>query len=104
MCGYEHLGGGHQEEVCVFLKAAGKEADSDRYEIRDPVPDETGSHATYKTSANQLIPIPKDSSALVPLPPGKHVLARYPDTTAFYRAEVISTNKVGLRKSNRAGR
>jgi len=63
-----------------------------RYEVQDPEPDEAGGHGTtYKASANALIPIPKDSTGLPQYPVGKQVLARYPETTTFYRAEVMGT-------------
>lgn len=63
-----------------------------RYEVQDPEPDEAGGHGTtYKASAGALIPIPKDSTGLSPYPVGKQVLARYPETTTFYRAEVMGT-------------
>ena len=35
-----------------------------------------------------MVPIPKPDTKLEPYPVGKWVLARYPDTTTFYRAEV----------------
>lgn len=70
---------------------------SPRYEVQDPEPDEAAGHGTtYKASANALIPIPKDSAGLQPYPVGKQVLARYPETTTFYRAEVMGT-KVSVR-------
>lgn len=63
-----------------------------RYEVQDPEPDEAAGHGTtYKASANALIPIPKDSAGLPVYPVGKQVLARYPETTTFYRAEVMGT-------------
>jgi SGF29 tudor-like domain len=46
---------------------------------------------TYKTNAQSIILIPDDSAGLPALPPGTMVLARYPETTTFYRAEVIAT-------------
>lgn len=64
------------------------------YEVQDPEPDEAGGHGKYRALASALIPIPKDSAGLAPYPNGKQVLARYPETTTFYKAEVIGT-KVG---------
>ncbi|KAL7272426.1 hypothetical protein RUND412_004780 [Rhizina undulata] len=67
-----------------------------RYEVQDPEPDDVGGHGTtYRASAGALIPIPKDSAGLVPYPVGKQVLARYPETTTFYRAEVMGTKRDG---------
>ena len=67
-----------------------------RYEVQDPEPDEHGNMSqTYKANSTNIILIPDDSSGLSPLPSGTMVLARYPETTTFYRAEVIAT-KVSL--------
>jgi SAGA-associated factor 29 len=63
-----------------------------RYEVQDPEPDEHGNMSqTYKANSTNIILIPDDSSGLSPLPSGTMVLARYPETTTFYRAEVIAT-------------
>lgn len=63
-----------------------------RYEVQDPEPDEHGNTSqTYKTNAQSIILIPDDSVGLPTLPSGTMVLARYPETTTFYRAEVIAT-------------
>ena len=62
-----------------------------RYEVQDPEPDDAGGHGKYKAFASALIPIPRDSTNLPPYPIGKQVLARYPETTTFYRAEVMGT-------------
>jgi SAGA-associated factor 29 len=47
----------------------------------------------YKTTAASLIPIPPIGSVLPSFAVGKQVLARYPDTTTFYKAEVMSLRK-----------
>ena len=63
-----------------------------RYEVQDPEPDEHGNLSQmYKANASSLILIPEDSAGLPPLAPGTQVLARYPETTTFYKAEVIAT-------------
>lgn len=62
--------------------------------MQDPEPNENGEEgAVFKASAAYLIPIPQMGATLPSFPVGKQVLARYPDTTTFYRAEVM-----GLRK------
>ncbi|KAF8467239.1 SGF29 tudor-like domain-containing protein [Kalaharituber pfeilii] len=67
-----------------------------RYTIQDPEPDESRGHAqVYKAPASALIPIPKDSTGLPAYPVGKQVLAMYPETTMFYRAEVMGTKRDG---------
>lgn len=65
-----------------------------RYDVQDPEPNENGEQgAVYKTTAASLIPIPQAGTSLPFFPPGKQVLARYPDTTTFYRAEVMGSKK-----------
>ncbi|EWC46629.1 hypothetical protein DRE_04116 [Drechslerella stenobrocha 248] len=77
-------------------KQKGAEGEWIQYEVQDPEPDELGNHGQiYKAYAHQLIPIPSDSSGLPPYPNGKQVLARYPETTTFYKAEVIGTKRDG---------
>ena len=65
-----------------------------RYEVQDPEPDENGQPGqVYKTSAAALIAIPGPDAILPDFPVGKAVLARYPETTTFYRAEVTGARK-----------
>ena len=47
----------------------------------------------YKTTAASLIAIPGLDAMLPDFPSGKHVLARYPETTTFYKAEVRGIRK-----------
>lgn len=64
------------------------------YEVQDPEPDETGAPGQiYKTSAAALLAIPSPDASLPDYPIGKHVLACYPETTTFYRAEVTGVKK-----------
>ncbi|KAF3912583.1 hypothetical protein ABW21_db0206315 [Orbilia brochopaga] len=80
--------------MLVFCRCSfqAKHLRNPRYEVQDPEPDELGNHGQiYKALAHQLIPIPSDSSGLPTYPNGKQVLARYPETTTFYKAEVIGT-------------
>ncbi|KAK4693783.1 SAGA-associated factor 29, partial [Lecanoromycetidae sp. Uapishka_2] len=65
-----------------------------QYEVQDPEPDENGAPGqVYKTFAAALIAIPGPDAVLPDFPIGKHVLARYPETTTFYRAEVTGVKK-----------
>ena len=65
-----------------------------RYEVQDPEPDENGAPGRiYRTGVAALIAIPGPDAALPDFPVGKHVLARYPETTTFYRAEVTGVKK-----------
>lgn len=63
------------------------------YDVQDPEPDDAGRQDVHKATATDLIPIPKSGSHLPTFSVGKHVLARYPDTTTFYPAEVMSFRK-----------
>jgi SAGA-associated factor 29 len=64
------------------------EGKSRRYEVQDPFPDEGSVNPLYKSSASQMVPIPPEGAPLEDYELGKRVLALYPDTTTFYRAEV----------------
>lgn len=65
------------------------EGKSRRYEVKDPYPDEnSGGTNVYKSSASQMVPIPPEGATLGDYEAGRTVLALYPETTTFYRAEV----------------
>ena len=73
-------------------------ANSNRYDVQDPEPDDNGAPGQiYKTSAAALIAIPLPDAILAEHPVGKQVLARYPETTTFYRAIVTQIQKDGYR-------
>lgn len=44
-----------------------------------------------------MIAIPRDDTPLVDFPVGKQVLARYPETTTFYRAIIAGGKKDAYR-------
>ncbi|KAI6249826.1 hypothetical protein HI914_01089 [Erysiphe necator] len=69
------------------------EGKSRRYEVRDPyyTPESNDGPEFYKSSASQMVPIPVEGSNLEVYEVGKRVLALYPDTSQFYRAEVKGT-------------
>lgn len=73
------------------------EGKSRRYEVQDPYPDEGSVNPLYKSSASQMVPIPAVGTELEDYEVGKRVLALYPDTTTFYRAEVKSMLDGGAR-------
>jgi SAGA-associated factor 29 len=77
----------------VVVKIIG-EGKSRRYDVQDPAPDEVTNKPgqVYRTSASSMVPIPLSGAGLPDYPPGKVVLARYPDTTTFYRADVVGMN------------
>ncbi|TPR02220.1 Uracil permease [Aspergillus niger] len=82
------------EGIQCIIKAISGDGVKKRYDVQDPEPNENGEQgAVYKTTAASLIPIPQIGSALPSFSVGKQVLARYPDTTTFYRAEVMGSKK-----------
>ncbi|KAL2869298.1 SAGA-associated factor 29 family protein [Aspergillus lucknowensis] len=82
------------EGIQCIIKGITGEGYKKRYDVQDPEPNENGEQgAVYKTTAASLIPIPRMGSALPSFAVGKQVLARYPDTTTFYRAEVMGLKK-----------
>lgn len=69
------------------------EGKSRRYEVKDPYPDPGVAEANprdtvYKSSASQMVPIPPQDAKFEEYEVGKRVLALYPSTSTFYRAEV----------------
>ncbi|KAK2661638.1 hypothetical protein Ddye_000212 [Dipteronia dyeriana] len=66
------------------------------FEVLDEEPgddEEGGGQRKYKLPMSCIIPFPKqnDVSSVPEFPPGRHVLAVYPGTTALYKATVVST-------------
>ncbi|ROV88349.1 hypothetical protein VSDG_09402 [Cytospora chrysosperma] len=74
-----------------------------RYIVKDEDPDvPSPARKEYKMSASAMIPIPPPTTTDLPkLEKGKTVLALYPDSTTFYKAEVTGmdtgTGNVNLR-------
>ncbi|TVY49286.1 SAGA-associated factor [Lachnellula occidentalis] len=66
------------------------EGKSRRYEVRDPYPDDKAAELNnnYKSSASQMVPIPSVGAKFEDYEVGKRVLALYPSTSTFYRADV----------------
>lgn len=64
------------------------EGKSRRYKVQDPFPDEGKPSKEYMSSASSMAPIPPPTAILGPYEVGKRVLALYPETTTFYRADV----------------
>lgn len=79
---------------CNIVRITSGDGMKARCEVQDPEPDENGAPGqTYKTTLGQLIPISRDNFGLTPFAKGASVLARYPETTTFYKAEVVSTRR-----------
>lgn len=70
------------------------EGKSRRYKVLD-ADVEAGNQKDYRTSASNMIAIQKEGSPLAPLENGKIVLALYPNTTTFYKAEVMDMTADG---------
>lgn len=65
-----------------------------RYEVQDA--DTSGDPPPpQRASIQQLIQIPSTNAGLPELAKGRSVLAQYPDTTTFYKAEVMETWRSG---------
>jgi SAGA-associated factor 29 len=62
-----------------------------RYEVQDADNTSNPPPPPQRASIAQLIPIPVSNKGLGDLPKGKSVLAEYPETTTFYKAEVSET-------------
>ncbi|KAF2817720.1 uncharacterized protein BDZ99DRAFT_432044 [Mytilinidion resinicola] len=76
-----------------------------RYEIIDSDPDPPTPSLPYRASVNHLVAIPPPSAntTLPDLPAKRHVLALYPGTTTFYKAEVVATWTLKNRKEEKKG-
>ncbi|KAK2068960.1 hypothetical protein P8C59_003573 [Phyllachora maydis] len=67
-----------------------------RYKVQDADPDlPPTERSEFRTSASSMIPIPPPGAELPPLAVGKTVLAEYPDSTTFYKAEVMGMDADG---------
>ncbi|KAL2505239.1 SGF29 tudor-like domain [Abeliophyllum distichum] len=67
-------------------------------EVLDEEPgddEESSGQRKYKLPSSRIIPLPKrnDPSSIQDFPPGRHVLAVYPGTTALYKATVVQARK-----------
>lgn len=64
-----------------------------RYEVQDADTTADNPPAPQRASVSQLIQIPESNKGLPDLAKGRNVLAEYPDTTTFYKAEVFEAWK-----------
>ncbi|KAL6497564.1 SAGA-associated factor 29 A [Orobanche hederae] len=74
------------------------EKETREFEVLDEEPgddEESGGPRKYKLPMTHIIPFPKrtDLSNVQDFPPGRHVLAVYPETTALYKATVVQARK-----------
>jgi len=95
--------GGDSDENTWILALITKCISSNKYEVQDAEPQEDGQPGvTYITTPKSMIPLPDPNalpgsmahvSSYQEFAGGATVMALYPDTSCFYRAEVISTPK-----------
>ena len=81
------------EGIQCIIKKVWTDKKPIQYDVQDPEPGDDGNQDLHKAVATDLIPIPKTGAHLPLFSVGKHVLARYPETTTFYKAEVMSMRK-----------
>ncbi|KAI0101715.1 hypothetical protein GGR51DRAFT_550853 [Nemania sp. FL0031] len=96
------MGNEQTDWILGIVQEVRGEGKSRRYRVLDADFDENGNHhqKDFKTSASSMILIPKEGTVLPPLEEGKVVLALYPNTTTFYKAEVMGmdgSEKVNLK-------
>jgi SAGA-associated factor 29 len=81
----------------IVVKVIG-EGKSQRYDVQDPFPDDAARPGeTYRSSVSSMVKIPPAGTPLGDYEVGKRVLALYPETTTFYRADVKATLEGGAR-------
>jgi SAGA-associated factor 29 len=73
------------------------EGKSRRYDVQDAEPDDPKNPSTYRSSASSMAKITPVGTPLADYEVGKKVLALYPETSTFYRAEVMGTVDNGER-------
>lgn len=82
----------------LIVKVIHFDRETREFEVLDEEPgddEEPGGQRKYKLPMSHIIPFPKrnDPSTAQDFPPGKHVLAVYPGTTALYKATVVNARK-----------
>ncbi|XP_006462666.1 hypothetical protein AGABI2DRAFT_193774 [Agaricus bisporus var. bisporus H97] len=95
--------GNDTDENTWILALVTKYISSTKYEVQDAEPQEDGQPGvTYTTHIKSIIPLPDPNAgpgspehvnSYQEFPAGCTVMALYPDTSCFYRAEVIATPK-----------
>lgn len=90
---------GASDWILCEVATVNGEGKNRRYKVLDSEPDPPGGvKKEYRSTASSMIFItPRDQQAgLKPLSAGKEVLALYPDSTTFYRAEVDGMTETGM--------
>jgi SAGA-associated factor 29 len=94
------VGSEQTDWILGIVQSVVRESKARQYIVLDADFDENHHQKDFKTSASSMILIPKEGTVLPPLEEGRVVLALYPNTTTFYKAEVIGmdgTEKVNLK-------
>ncbi|KAF8635951.1 hypothetical protein AX15_000117 [Amanita polypyramis BW_CC] len=96
-------GGADTDENTWILALVTRCINADNYEVQDAEPQEDGQPGLlYTTSLRAIIPLPDPTAPVGSpahvgsyqgFPVGSTVMALYPDTSCFYRAEVTATPK-----------
>lgn len=86
-----------EKDEWFVVKVIHFDKDAKEFEVldEDPGDDEESIQRKYKLPMSRIIPFPKkgEPSSAPDFPPGKHVLAVYPGTTALYKATVVNHRK-----------
>ncbi|KAL3813830.1 hypothetical protein ACJIZ3_015098 [Penstemon smallii] len=82
----------------LVVKVLNFDKEMREFEVLDEDPgedEESNEQKKYKLPMSHIIPFPRrtDLSTGHDFPPGKHVLAVYPETTALYKATVVQARK-----------
>ncbi|OAY25639.1 SAGA-associated factor 29 homolog A [Manihot esculenta] len=88
-------GNNAEKDEWFVVKVMQFDRETKEFEVLDEEPgddEEGGGQRKYKLPMSCIIPFPKknDLSSVPDFPPGRHVLAVYPGTTALYKATVVS--------------
>ncbi|WOL14381.1 hypothetical protein Cni_G23161 [Canna indica] len=87
-----------EKDEWFIVKVINFDKDTKEFEVLDEEPgddEESAQQRKYKLPMPHIIPFPKknDPSSAPDFPPGKHVLAVYPGTTALYKATVVNSHR-----------
>ncbi|KAL6960317.1 SAGA-associated factor 29 B [Sarracenia purpurea var. burkii] len=87
-----------EKDEWFVVKVTHFDRETREFEVLDEEPgddEEGGGQRKYKLPMSHIIPFPKrnDTTGIQDFPPGKHVLAVYPGTTALYKATVVQPRK-----------
>lgn len=84
-----------EKDEWFVVKVIHFDRETKEFEVLDEEPgddEDSGGQRKYKLPMSCIIPFPKrnELSGVPDFPPGRHVLAVYPGTTALYKATVVS--------------